>query len=149
MRIICFCLLSLLAMSAFAQDKLDFAGRNVADSLNQTYNVIVVFDGKNIDFGNCKVDIVSQLGNMAVVNVTAAGMKEIAALPNVKSVTLGNGARLLDGGVDGATTEKADSVSAVTKDSPGGLRGFFRRLFRRLGWSHGPDDKSDRSGLSD
>lgn len=99
-----------------------------------TYNVIVRFDGKKIDFGNCKVDIVSSLGNMAVVNVTATEMKRIAALPNVRSVSLGDGARPLEETDSAKSMAAADSIAVVAEPkNDRGLRGFFRRIFRRCG----------------
>ena len=96
MRYFCLLLLSLAAVVSYGQNKIDFAGNNLPDSLSQTYNVIVEFKDKDAGFGDYKVDVVSRLGSMAVVNVTSAQMKEIAALPQVKSVTLGSENKLAD-----------------------------------------------------
>lgn len=96
MRNISLLLLLMATMAVNAQNKIDFAGNNLPDSVSQTYNVIVEFNDADADFGDYKVDVVSRLGSMAVVNVTAAQMKEIAALPQVKTVTLGDQRQLYD-----------------------------------------------------
>ncbi len=96
MRYLGLLLFLLASLAATAQNKIDPEGRNLPDSLSQTYNVIVEFNDENAGFGDLNVDVVSRMGSMAVVNVTAAQMKEIAALPQVKSVSLGSQPRLLD-----------------------------------------------------
>ncbi|MDE6288909.1 MAG: hypothetical protein K2M00_09020, partial [Muribaculaceae bacterium] len=96
MRYITILLFITLSLIVSAQNKIDYAGNNLPDSISQTYNVIVEFNDADADFGDMKVDVVSRLGSMAVVNVTAAQMKEIAALPQVKTVSLGNQPQLYD-----------------------------------------------------
>ena len=100
MRKLLFVFMALCALAVTAQSKLDSAARAMisqsaeADS-TQTYNVIVEFDNSDIDFGSYKVDVVSQLDNMAIVNVTSHQIEEIANMPNVKSISLGNPVKLL------------------------------------------------------
>lgn len=96
MRVIGLFFLLFTSLIVSAQNKIDSEGRNLPDSLSQTYNVIVEFNDGSADFGDLNVDVVSRLGNMAVVNVTAAQMKEIAALPQVKTVSLGNQPQLME-----------------------------------------------------
>ena len=108
--------LSSLALTAVAQNKIDFSGRmviedardrieagtnggaNVAAPLNAKsragetkYNVIVEFNDGNIDFGDVDVDLVARIGNdMAVVGATPAAMEQLAELPQVMRISLGN-----------------------------------------------------------
>lgn len=96
MRYINLLLLLMATVMVNAQNKIDYAGNNLPDSLSQTFNVVVEFNDADADFGDLKVDVVSRLGSMAVVNVTAAQMKEIADLPQVKTVTLGSERQLYD-----------------------------------------------------
>ena len=96
------------ALVAGAQNKIDFAGRMAIENVralqngtelvapmstgvseNQTYNVIVEFADSDIDFGDVTVDEISRIGNMAIVTATALQMEQLAALPQVKSVTMG------------------------------------------------------------
>ena len=123
MRLLCIFVLSLASLMVNAQNKIDFAGRNLPDSLSQTYNVIVEFNDKDADFGDYKVDVVSRLNNMAVVNVTAKQMKEIAQLPQVKTVTLGSQPQLLD------ETELPQAPKATEKPKKRGFWNFILRIF--------------------
>lgn len=89
-------LCSIAAITVAAQNKIDFAGRILPDDPNLTYNVIVEFDNSDADFGDCKVDIVSRLGNMAVVNATLSQINAIAELPQVVRVSVGPEQKPLD-----------------------------------------------------
>ncbi len=111
------------AFLANAQSKLDYAAANLPDSLSQTYNVIVEFNDKDADFGDCKVDVVSRLGAMAVVNVTPKQMKEIAALPQVKSVALGSEPQLADG------VDQQHEPKTEPKPKKRGFWSFILRIF--------------------
>ena len=96
------------ALIAGAQNKIDFAGRLAIENVRalqsgneliapmatgvsekQTYNVIVEFADSDIDFGDVAVDEISRIGNMAIVTATALQLEQLAALPQVKSVTMG------------------------------------------------------------
>lgn len=100
------------ALTAGAQNKIDFAGRlaidgvrlleqqggatregnsvmSVSAAVEQKFNVIVEFVSDDIEFGDINVEIISSIGNMAVVNATASQMESIAAMPEVKQVSLG------------------------------------------------------------
>lgn len=96
MRKIFVFLLSLVSLSVYAQNKIDFAGRTLPDDSTQTYNVIVEFANRNSDFGDDKFDVVSRLGAMAVVNATVSQIREIAELPQVVQVSVGQEVRPLD-----------------------------------------------------
>lgn len=100
-----------VALTAAAQNKIDYAGRlaveqyrlELANSENvgqntltalsatavPTYNVVVEFDESGIDLGNVDAEIVSVIGETAILAVTPAQMEELAALPQVKRITLG------------------------------------------------------------
>lgn len=108
-------LLASVALMANAQNKIDFAGRQVldrarevgldsdrnkhdgllapktagSDVTEQTYNVIVEFADRNFDYGDIAVEEISRCGNMAVVNATAGEIEQLAELADVVSVTLG------------------------------------------------------------
>lgn len=84
-----FCLI--LSLSVLAQNKLDPEARRFVESAAPTDSIgaIVEFNDQNDSFGSLDIDIVSRIGNMATVNVTAAQMEEIAALPNVIAVSVG------------------------------------------------------------
>lgn len=106
--------LGAIALTAAAQNKIDFPGRlaieearlqlaGSADRDNpdvapmsalaspalKTYGVIVQFNGAEVDFGDLDVEVLSSVENLAVVNVTPDQMEAIAALPQVKAVSLG------------------------------------------------------------
>lgn len=114
--------LSILALTAMAvvvnaQNKIDFSGRMIVDatrdsemmsrsqsrlvpvryevSPSQTYTVIVELDSDMSDFGDAKVEVLARRGDMAIVSVTASQMEELAALSQVKRISLGNEARLM------------------------------------------------------
>lgn len=102
--------LSSLALTAVAQNKIDFSGRMVIEDARDRieagangganiksraaetkYNVIVEFNDGNIDFGDVDVDFVTQIGDdMAIVGVTPAAMEQLAELPQVMRISLGN-----------------------------------------------------------
>lgn len=104
--------LAAVALVANAQNKIDFPGRLVIQQLHelaedvdkgespvapmsynaaaaQTYGVLVDFGDNAIDFGDLDIEPETEIGNIAIVNVTAEQMEQIAALPQVLSVTLG------------------------------------------------------------
>lgn len=104
--------LAALALSATAQNKIDFPGRMVIEQMHQLakgeyndeglfakmsyneaaaqkYGVLVDFGNNAIDFGDLDIEELSQIGNIAVVNVTAQQMEQIAQIPQVLSVQLG------------------------------------------------------------
>lgn len=103
------------ALMASGQSKIDFSGRMVieqvkelqlaggtvegeinkttlstaADAAAQTYSVVVEFVDNNIDYGDVAVEEISTVANLAVVNVTALQMEQLAELPQVKQITMG------------------------------------------------------------
>lgn len=96
------------ALIANAQNKIDFAGRLAIEQARElqknesgvvapmstraaahTYSVIVEFGDDEFNYGDVEVEEISRVANMAVVAVTAAQMEQLAALPNVKNITLG------------------------------------------------------------
>lgn len=98
------------ALMASAQSKIDFAGRLAIDTsrelklasenavapmadgnmlLKSAYSVIVELTGSDCDFGDTGVEVLSRLGNMAVVVATTEQMELLAALPQVKNISLG------------------------------------------------------------
>ncbi|MDE6704196.1 MAG: S8 family peptidase [Muribaculaceae bacterium] len=98
-----------VALLANAQNKIDFAGRlaiekfrdqqksetgliapMAAGSAVETYSVIVEFNDEEFDYGDVAVEELSRVANMSVVTVTAAQMEQLAALPNVKNISLGS-----------------------------------------------------------
>ncbi|MDE5594238.1 MAG: hypothetical protein K2K00_11055 [Muribaculaceae bacterium] len=89
MRKLSVVLMSLIALGVSAQNKIDFAGRTLPDDTTLTYGAIVELDSKDAAFGDCDVDVVSRLGSMAVVNVTVKQMEELAALPQVVHISVG------------------------------------------------------------
>lgn len=90
-------LMSLAAIgTAMAQNKIDFAGRTLPDDTTKTYSVIVELSGKDAGFGDCKVDVVSRLGAMAIVNANVKQIDEMAALPQVVQISVGQENKLYD-----------------------------------------------------
>lgn len=123
----------LSVITANAQNKLDNNARNLPDSLSQTYNVIVTFNTPKVDFGDYKVDIISQLDDMAVVNVTAAQMKDIASLPQVQSVSLGSEVRPLD--TKTPSIAQSEEPKSDKKNGQRSFRSFFLNIFKKLGFA--------------
>ncbi|MCH5219336.1 MAG: S8 family peptidase [Muribaculaceae bacterium] len=112
MKKITFLILSTLAVSAVAQNKIDPAGRFAIENyrfeqqsgaiaqpgtnplaanarVEPTYNVIVEFDENGIDFGNEEIEIMSNIGNSAIVSLTPDQMERVAELPGVLRISLG------------------------------------------------------------
>lgn len=114
MRNILVILFLTVVSSLTAQNKIDFAGRTLPDDSTQTYNVIVEFADRNSDFGDDKFDVVSRLGAMAVVNATVSQIREIAELPQVVQVSVGQEVRPLD---DTASQPTAMEVVKTCVDS--------------------------------
>ena len=97
------------AVAANAQNKIDFAGRMVVEAAkcaesgsienisplgikvtpSETFNVIVEFEEDTIDFGNEDVEVISTVGNIAVVCVTPKQMTALAENPSIKKLSLG------------------------------------------------------------
>lgn len=104
---------TLIALAALplvlnAQNKIDFPGRLVVDHarqieinggsgdfaplsapLKEYYDVTVELDDENFDFNDDSIEIVATLANMAIIRVTPKQMEAVAALPQVRSVSLG------------------------------------------------------------
>lgn len=110
MKKINFLILAAVALTATAQNKIDFPGRMVVEQTRiqsqggytdegltapmayspaAKYDVLVDFGDNEIDFEGIDVGEYISIGNIAAVNVTAARMEEIAGLPGVLSVSLG------------------------------------------------------------
>lgn len=114
MRLIFFFFLLLTAMGVVAQNKIDFAGRTLPDDSLLTYNAIVEFNDKDAGFGDCRVDVVSRHGFMAVVNATLSQIKKIAELPQVVSISVGQEQRPLSDSVatDSVAVANPEAVNA-------------------------------------
>ena len=118
MRRFTFLFLSAAAtLTLSAQNKIDFAGRTIISATNdieigarsgsqlrpitlpyeispdQTYTAIVVFDGDDADLSG--VDVISRRDNMAIVRVTARQMEQLAAMPQVAQLSVGNEVRMM------------------------------------------------------
>lgn len=142
MRRFTFLFLSVAAtLSLNAQNKIDFTGRSIISatkeielgarsgeqlrlinmpyeiSHDQTYTAIVVFDGDITVLDG--VEIISQRENMAIVRVTASQMENLAALPQVSQLSVGNEARLMMNHV--RETTGIDKIQAGT-DGLGGTK---------------------------
>lgn len=115
MRSILFFFLLLAAIGVSAQNKIDFAGRELPDDSLQTYNVMVELNNKDADFGDCKVYVVSRRGFMAVVNATYAQIKKLAELPQVVRISLGQEQRPLSDSVAADSVATAESESVKTE----------------------------------
>ncbi len=111
MRKTTFLIMASVALVAGAQNKIDFAGRIAIDNERQlqtagsenivgpksaaglaqqtAYSVIVEFDGSGCDFGDSGVEVLSQLGSMAVVLATPDQMERLAGLRQVRNISLG------------------------------------------------------------
>ena len=112
-------LLAALALAANAQNKIDAPGRiaidkahrlalesdkisgdniiaplSVSNHIPEKHTVIVEFLDDSFDFGDVDVEVLSTVGNMAIVEATAFQMEQIAELPQVFRVSMGYEAKL-------------------------------------------------------
>ena len=106
---ICVCLGAAICMSLSAQNKIDNAGRvRMAHPGNegQSYTMIVEFTDGNVDSSVLPVEVVSSVGDMAIVRVKPADVKKIVSLPEVKRVSMGPELKAL---VDGEGSNCCDN----------------------------------------
>lgn len=112
MKKTCVLALAAIALAASAQNKIDFPGRLVIERVHQLardaetdegtvapksyaaaaeqkYGILVRFEDENIDFGDVDVEEISRIGSIVTVEATPAQMEALAALPRVKSISLG------------------------------------------------------------
>lgn len=89
----------LMLLSSFAikaQNKIDFAGRTLPEDTTVIYSVIVELDNSDAGLGDCNVEMVSRIGSMAIVNANVRQLEELAALPQVVHISVGQDNKLLD-----------------------------------------------------
>lgn len=127
--------LATLSLAAFAQHKIDVPGRQVVEQYRlqlagngndipnvaplsiaatapQTYGVIVELNDISADLTDVVTEVTSQIGEFVIATVTAPQMEQLAAMPEVKSVSLGHENRPMLNKARAATS--VDEVHAGT-----------------------------------
>lgn len=118
----------LLSMVVLGQSKLDLGGQDVDTSSSSLYAAMIeVTDDANIDSLN--VEVVSRIGNILVVNIAGNKLEEVAAMPQVKKISLSREVNILGSSassntpmvvVNGATVEEKACCCSGSKE--GGKR---------------------------
>lgn len=126
MKIYTVLILLSIAITAAAQNKIDYGGREFPDNPDTTYSVIVELDRIDADLGDCKAEIVSRIGKLAVLNATAAQIDSIAALPQVVKVSAGGEQKPLE------TQSPSAKPIARREEEHGGIKSVLTGIWHKI-----------------